>query len=73
VAQLGVQLLLFTLGLEFSMSKLRAVRNVALLGGLLQTALFAVLAAVGAKLIGTSPAQVRGGRGARAGSKMTAT
>ena len=27
VAQLGVQLLLFTLGLEFSMSKLRAVRK----------------------------------------------
>ena len=35
LAQLGVQLLLFTLGLEFSMSKLRAVRSVALLGGYL--------------------------------------
>lgn len=58
VAQLGVQLLLFTLGLEFSLTKLRAVRNVALLGGLLQTALFAVLAGVGAMLIGTSAAQV---------------
>ncbi|PSC72593.1 K(+) efflux antiporter 4-like isoform A [Micractinium conductrix] len=57
VAQLGVQLLLFTLGLEFSITKLRAVRNVALLGGLLQTALFAVLAGLGAKLIGTSAAQ----------------
>ncbi|KAL4858609.1 K(+) efflux antiporter 5 [Chlorella vulgaris] len=57
VAQLGVQLLLFTLGLEFSLTKLRAVRNVALLGGLLQTALFAVLAGVGAMLIGTSAAQ----------------
>ena len=34
LAQLGVQLLLFTLGLEFSMAKLRAVRSVALLGGL---------------------------------------
>ena len=32
LAQLGVQLLLFTLGLEFSLSKLRAVRSVALLG-----------------------------------------
>lgn len=32
LAQVGVQLLLFTLGLEFSISKLRAVRSVALLG-----------------------------------------
>ena len=32
LAQVGVQLLLFTLGLEFSFSKLRAVRSVALLG-----------------------------------------
>ena len=32
LAQVGVQLLLFTLGLEFSMAKLRAVRSVALLG-----------------------------------------
>lgn len=32
LAQVGVQLLLFTLGLEFSLSKLRAVRSVALLG-----------------------------------------
>ncbi len=35
LAQLGVQLLLFTLGLEFSMTKLRAVRSVALLGATL--------------------------------------
>lgn len=32
LAQVGVQLLLFTLGLEFSLSKLRAVRSVALIG-----------------------------------------
>ncbi len=32
LAQMGVQLLLFTLGLEFSLAKLRVVRNVALLG-----------------------------------------
>ncbi|EFN57909.1 hypothetical protein CHLNCDRAFT_7714, partial [Chlorella variabilis] len=57
VAQLGVQLLLFTLGLEFSLTKLRAVRHVALLGGLLQTALFAVVAGIGAKMIGASAAQ----------------
>ena len=32
LAQIGVQLLLFALGLEFSLSKLRAVRSVALVG-----------------------------------------
>ena len=32
LAQMGVQLLLFALGLEFSLNKLRAVRAVALLG-----------------------------------------
>ena len=32
LAQVGVQLLLFTLGLEFSLQKLKAVRNVALIG-----------------------------------------
>jgi predicted Kef-type K+ transport protein len=32
LAQVGVQLLLFTLGLEFSLAKLRAVQEVALLG-----------------------------------------
>lgn len=32
MAQLGVQLLLFSLGLEFSLSRLSAMRNVALLG-----------------------------------------
>jgi predicted Kef-type K+ transport protein len=56
-----VQLLLFSLGLEFSLTKLRAVRHVALLGGLAQSALFAVLAGLGARMIGTGTAQVRGG------------
>lgn len=32
MAQLGVHLLLFSLGLEFSLSKLKAMRNVAMLG-----------------------------------------
>lgn len=35
LAQVGVQLLLFTLGLEFSLQKLRAVRSVALIGAAL--------------------------------------
>ena len=41
LAQMGVQLLLFALGLEFSLSKLRAVRAVALLGETLLLIFFA--------------------------------
>lgn len=52
VAQLGVSLLLFTLGLEFSLSKLRAVRGVALAGGVLEVVLMAILSGVFAKIIG---------------------
>ncbi len=55
VAQLGVSLLLFTLGLEFSLSKLRAVRGVALAGGLLEVVLMAILSGVFAKVIGGRP------------------
>lgn len=40
LAQFGVLFLLFSLGMEFSAKKLRAVRGVAILGGLLQTFLF---------------------------------
>ncbi|CAK0783762.1 hypothetical protein CVIRNUC_006962 [Coccomyxa viridis] len=54
LAQLGVQLLLFTLGLEFSLSKLRAVRSVALLGGMVEIFLFIIAAGVIAHLIGAS-------------------
>jgi Kef-type K+ transport system membrane component KefB len=57
VAQLGVQLLLFTLGLEFSPAKLRAVRGVAVLGGLLQVALAACVAGAAAGSIGASAPQ----------------
>lgn len=54
LAQVGVQLLLFTLGLEFSLSKLRAVRSVALIGGLLQVVLTMILAGGIASSIGAS-------------------
>ncbi|KAK9821251.1 hypothetical protein WJX74_001923 [Apatococcus lobatus] len=54
LAQLGVQLLLFTLGLEFSMSKLRAVRSVALLGGMIEIFLFILVAGLLAHSIGAS-------------------
>ncbi len=54
LAQVGVQLLLFTLGLEFSVAKLRAVRSVALVGGVMQILLTMVLAGGLASAIGAS-------------------
>ncbi|KAI3709641.1 hypothetical protein L2E82_39407 [Cichorium intybus] len=52
VAQFGVIFLLFALGLEFSSAKLRVVRAVAVLGGLLQIFLFMCLSGVIAVLCG---------------------
>ncbi|CAM0910289.1 unnamed protein product [Alopecurus aequalis] len=52
VAQFGVIFLLFALGLEFSTAKLRAVRAVAVLGGLLQIILFMFLCGISATLCG---------------------
>ncbi|XP_050387971.1 K(+) efflux antiporter 4 isoform X2 [Argentina anserina] len=52
VAQFGVIFLLFALGLEFSAAKLRVVRAVAVLGGLLQTFLFMCLCGITASLCG---------------------
>ncbi|CAA2959087.1 K(+) efflux antiporter 4-like isoform X1 [Olea europaea subsp. europaea] len=46
VAQFGVIFLLFALGLEFSTTKLRVVRAVAILGGLLQILLFMCLCGI---------------------------
>jgi Kef-type K+ transport system membrane component KefB len=46
VAQFGVIFLLFALGLEFSTAKLRVVRAVAVLGGLLQIMLFMFLCGI---------------------------
>ncbi|CAI9755708.1 unnamed protein product [Fraxinus pennsylvanica] len=46
VAQFGVIFLLFALGLEFSTTKLRVVRAVAVLGGLLQILLFMCLCGI---------------------------
>ncbi|GMP59571.1 hypothetical protein CsSME_00022804 [Camellia sinensis var. sinensis] len=50
VAQFGVVFLLFALGLEFSATKLRVVRAVAVLGGLLQIFLFMCLCGVTASV-----------------------
>ncbi|TYH66283.1 hypothetical protein ES332_D06G111900v1 [Gossypium tomentosum] len=52
VAQFGVIFLLFALGLEFSIAKLRVVRAVAVLGGLLQIVLFMCLCGIAASLCG---------------------
>jgi hypothetical protein len=52
VAQFGVIFLLFALGLEFSTTKLKVVRAVAVLGGLLQVFLFMCLCGIIASLCG---------------------
>ncbi|KAL0311884.1 UNVERIFIED_CONTAM: K(+) efflux antiporter 6 [Sesamum radiatum] len=52
VAQFGVIFLLFALGLEFSTTKLRVVRAVAVLGGLIQILLFMCLCGIIASLCG---------------------
>ncbi|XP_062148086.1 K(+) efflux antiporter 4-like isoform X3 [Alnus glutinosa] len=57
VAQFGVIFLLFALGLEFSAAKLRVVRAVAVLGGLLQIFLFMCLCGVTASLCGGKPSE----------------
>ncbi|XP_047341301.1 K(+) efflux antiporter 6-like [Impatiens glandulifera] len=57
VAQFGVIFLLFALGLEFSATKLRAVRAVAVLGGLLQVFLFMCLCGITASLCGGKPSE----------------
>ncbi|KAJ4706156.1 K(+) efflux antiporter [Melia azedarach] len=51
-AQFGVVFLLFALGLEFSLTKLRAVGAVAVLGGLLQIMIFMCLCSITAMLCG---------------------
>uniref|UniRef100_A0A164WXX4 Cation/H+ exchanger transmembrane domain-containing protein n=1 Tax=Daucus carota subsp. sativus TaxID=79200 RepID=A0A164WXX4_DAUCS len=52
VAQFGVVFLLFALGLEFSLIKLKAVGTVAVLGGLLQIVIFMFLCGITALLCG---------------------
>ncbi|WCJ29583.1 Glutathione-regulated potassium-efflux system protein KefB [Euphorbia peplus] len=57
VAQFGVIFLLFALGLEFSTTKLRVVRAVAVLGGLLQIFLFMFLCGITSVLCGGKPSE----------------
>jgi len=55
IAELGVALLLFSLGLEFSFTRLSKLGPVPLLGGVLQVVVTTVLGAVAALLFGSSP------------------
>ena len=57
LAQLGVALLLFTIGLEFSWRRLRELGSVALFGGTIQILLTAVIAAIVGITVGFSPAE----------------
>lgn len=52
VAQFGVVFLLFALGLEFSLTKLKAVGPVAVLGGLLQIVIFMLMCGISAMVCG---------------------
>ncbi len=54
LAEIGVSLLLFTIGLEFSLTKLRAMGRIALLGGGLQIALTVLFAQPLGALLGLS-------------------
>ncbi|XP_010229274.1 K(+) efflux antiporter 5 isoform X3 [Brachypodium distachyon] len=56
-AQFGVVFLLFALGLEFSLPKLKAVGPVAVVGGLLQIALFMFLCGLTAVLCGAKTSE----------------
>ncbi|MBI5154492.1 cation:proton antiporter, partial [Candidatus Poribacteria bacterium] len=55
LAELGVALLLFTIGLEFSLARLKAMGAIALLGGVLQITATAAAFCAGALLLGASP------------------
>ncbi|KAK7270797.1 hypothetical protein RJT34_26224 [Clitoria ternatea] len=54
VAQFGVVFLLFALGLEFSLAKLKAVGPVAVLGGLLQIVIFMFMCGILSMLFGAN-------------------
>ncbi|MDZ7344818.1 MAG: cation:proton antiporter, partial [candidate division KSB1 bacterium] len=56
LAEIGIVLLLFTIGLEFSLAELRRIKNYVLLGGLLQVIGTAGVAFVVAMLLGISMA-----------------
>lgn len=54
LAQVGVQLLLFGLGLEFDLARVKAVQGVALLGGVMEIIIFTSLGGLSASVAGWS-------------------
>mmetsp|Transcript_24641 Transcript_24641/g.63994 ORF Transcript_24641/g.63994 Transcript_24641/m.63994 type:complete len:630 (+) Transcript_24641:288-2177(+) len=54
LAQVGVQLLLFGLGLEFDPARVKAVQYVAILGGVLEIVLFTSIGGISASIAGWS-------------------
>jgi len=57
LADIGIVLLMFELGVEFPVGRLRRVRSIAILGGLLQVILTGLLATVVARALGFQPVQ----------------
>lgn len=57
VSELGVALLLFTIGLEFSFDRLKRIGRLVAVGGTLQVGLTVAAAVVGALVLGAAPAE----------------
>lgn len=57
LAEVGVVMLLFSIGLEFSLARLVEMRRIVLLGGFVQVGLAAIFGVIGALLLGATPAQ----------------
>ena len=57
MAEIGVVMLLFTIGIEFSMAHLTATRRLLLIGGPLQVGSVVILAAIIGRFFGLSPGQ----------------
>jgi CPA2 family monovalent cation:H+ antiporter-2 len=57
LAEVGVVMLLFSIGLEFSLARLVEMRRLVLVGGAVQVGLSGLFGAAGALLLGATPAQ----------------
>lgn len=57
LAEVGVVMLLFSIGLEFSLARLIEMRRLVLIGGAVQVGLAGLFGATGALLLGATPAQ----------------
>lgn len=57
LAEVGVLMLLFSIGLEFSLARLIEMRRTVIIGGLVQVGLAGMLGGLGAVLLGATPPQ----------------